>query len=257
MNNKSIGFFDSGIGGITILNSIIKLLPNENTIYLADSINSPYGNKCNDELIKICKKNVEFLINSGCKLIVIACNTATTNSISYLRQNYKIPFIGIEPAIKPAALNTKTGKIGVLATKGTLGSNLFEKTSTLHGQNIEIIEKQVNGLVELIEKGIFSGSKIDILLEKYITPMINIGIDKLVLGCTHYPLVINSIEKITKKTIEVIECSHPVALQTKKILCSLNLENLEKTEIKNIFYTNGNDNILKAMLDEKFEIFKI
>ena len=90
--------------------------------------------------IKICKKNVEFLINSGCKLIVIACNTATTNSISYLRQNYKIPFIGIEPAIKPAALNTKTGKIGVLATKGTLGSNLFEKTSTLHGQNIEIIE---------------------------------------------------------------------------------------------------------------------
>ena len=87
--------------------------------------------------------------------------------------------------------------------------------------------------------------------------MINIGIDKLVLGCTHYPLVINSIEKITKKTIEVIECNHPVALQTKKILCSLNLENLEKTEIKNIFYTNGNDNILKAMLDEKFEIFKI
>jgi len=145
----------------------------------------------------------------------------------------------------------------VLATKGTLSSNLFEKTSTLHGQNIEIIEKQVNGLVELIEKGIFSGSKIDILLEKYITPMINIGIDKLVLGCTHYPLVINSIEKITKKTIEVIECSNPVALQTKKILCSLNLENLEKTEIKNIFYTNGNDNILKAMLDEKFEIFKI
>ena len=161
MNNKSIGFFDSGIGGITILNSIIKLLPNENTIYLADSINSPYGRKSNEELIKICKKNVEFLINSGCKLIVIACNTATTNSISYLRQNYKIPFIGIEPAIKPAALNTKTGKIGVLATKGTLGSNLFEKTSTIHGQNIEIIEKQVNGLVELIEKGIFSGSKID------------------------------------------------------------------------------------------------
>ena len=89
MKNKSIGFFDSGIGGITILNSIVKLLPNENTIYLADSINSPYGTKSNEELIKICKKNVEFLINSGCKLIVIACNTATTNSISYLRQNYR------------------------------------------------------------------------------------------------------------------------------------------------------------------------
>ena len=257
MNNTSIGFFDSGIGGITTLNSVIKLLPNEHTIYLADSMNSPYGTKSNGELIKICKKNVEFLINNGCKLIVIACNTATTNSISYLRQNYKIPFIGIEPAIKPAALNTKTGKIGVLATKGTLSSNLFEKTSSIHGQNIEIIEKQVNGLVELIEKEVFSGSKIDALLEKYITPMINLGIDKLVLGCTHYALVKNSIEKITKKQIEIVECNYSVALQTKKILYSLNLQNLEKTEINNIIYTNGNENILKAMVDKKFKIFKI
>ena len=257
MNNKSIGFFDSGIGGITTLNSVIKLLPNEHTIYLADSMNSPYGTKSNGELIKICKKNVEFLINNGCKLIVIACNTATTNSISYLRHNYKIPFIGIEPAIKPAALNTKTGKIGVLATKGTLGSNLFEKTSSIHGQNIEIIEKQVNGLVELIEKNVFSGSKIDALLEKYITPMINLGIDKLVLGCTHYALVKNSIEKITKKQIEIVECNYSVALQTKKILYSLNLQNLKKTEINNIIYTNGNENILKAMVDKKFKIFKI
>lgn len=257
MNNTSIGFFDSGIGGITTLNSVIKLLPNEHTIYLADSMNSPYGTKSNGELIKICKKNVEFLINNGCKLIVIACNTATTNSISYLRQNYKIPFIGIEPAIKPAALNTKTGKIGVLATKGTLGSNLFEKTSSIHGQNIEIIEKQVNGLVELIEKNVFSGSKIDALLEKYITPMINLGIDKLVLGCTHYALVKNSIEKITKKQIEIVECNYSVALQTKKILYSLNLQNLKKTEINNIIYTNGNENILKAMVDKKFKIFKI
>tara|TARA_X000000950_G_scaffold278063_1_gene368429 strand:+ start:394 stop:1167 length:774 start_codon:yes stop_codon:yes gene_type:complete len=257
MNTTSIGFFDSGIGGITTLNSVIKLLPNEHTIYLADSMNSPYGTKSNGELIKICKKNVEFLINNGCKLIVIACNTATTNSISYLRQNYKIPFIGIEPAIKPAALNTKTGKIGVLATKGTLGSNLFEKTSSIHGQNIEIIEKQVNGLVELIEKNVFSGSKIDALLEKYITPMINLGIDKLVLGCTHYALVKNSIEKITKKQIEIVECNYSVALQTKKILYSLNLQNLKKTEINNIIYTNGNENILKAMVDKKFKIFKI
>tara|TARA_B100001057_G_scaffold498262_1_gene604726 strand:+ start:151 stop:924 length:774 start_codon:yes stop_codon:yes gene_type:complete len=257
MNNTSIGFFDSGIGGITTLNSVIKLLPNEHTIYLADSMNSPYGTKSNGELIKTCKKNVEFLINNGCKLIVIACNTATTNSISYLRQNYKIPFIGIEPAIKPAALNTKTGKIGVLATKGTLGSNLFEKTSSIHGQNIEIIEKQVNGLVELIEKNVFSGSKIDAILEKYITPMINLGIDKLVLGCTHYALVKNSIEKITKKQIEIVECNYSVALQTKKILYSLNLQNLEKTEINNIIYTNGNENILKAMVDKKFKIFKI
>ena len=156
MNNKSIGFFDSGIGGITIWQSIINLLPNENTIYLADSINSPYGTKTKEELTKICEKNIEFLINKGCKIIIIACNTATTNSINYLRNIYKIPLVGIEPAIKPAALNTKTGIIGVLATKGTLGSNLFEQTSEIYGQNIEIIEKQGKGLVDLIENGIFS-----------------------------------------------------------------------------------------------------
>ena len=152
MNNNSIGFFDSGIGGITIWESVNRLLPNENTIYLADSNNSPYGTKSHDELINISKENVDFLINKKCKLIVVACNTATTNSINFLRESYDLPFIGIEPAIKPAALNTKTGKIGVLATKGTLGSSLFEKTSNIHGNKVEIIEQHGIGLVELIEK---------------------------------------------------------------------------------------------------------
>ena len=193
MNNNSIGFFDSGIGGITIWESVNRLLPNENTIYLADSNNSPYGTKSYDELINISKENVNFLINKKCKLIVVACNTATTNSINFLRESYNLPFIGIEPAIKPAALNTKTGKIGVLATKGTLGSSLFEKTSNIHGNKVEIIEQHGIGLVELIEKGIYSGSKIDSLLKEYLNPMIENDIDKLVLGCTHYTLIKDSI----------------------------------------------------------------
>ena len=257
MNNKSIGFFDSGIGGITIWQSIINLLPNENTIYLADSINSPYGTKTKEELTKICEKNIEFLINKGCKIIIIACNTATTNSINYLRNIYKIPLVGIEPAIKPAALNTKTGIIGVLATKGTLGSNLFEQTSEIYGQNIEIIEKQGKGLVELIENGIFSGPKIDQLLKKYINPMIDGGIDKLVLGCTHYPLIKKSIKKITKSSVEILECSQAVALHTKSILNNLKLENLEKSEVYNTFYTNSSKETLNAILNKKFKIFKI
>ena len=257
MNNNSIGFFDSGIGGITIWESVNRLLPNENTIYLADSKNSPYGKKTNDELINISKENVKFLINEKCKLIVVACNTATTNSINFLRKSYDLPFIGIEPAIKPAALNTKTGKIGVLATKGTLGSSLFEKTSNIHGQNVEIIEQHGLGLVELIEKGIYSGSKIDSLLKEYLNPMIENDIDKLVLGCTHYPLIKDSIKKIINESIEIIECSDAVALQTERILIKTNLINSRAEKSENLFYTNGDKNVLNSLLNNKFEILMV
>ena len=257
MNNNSIGFFDSGIGGITIWESVNRLLPNENTIYLADSNNSPYGTKSYDELINISKENVDFLINKKCKLIVVACNTATTNSINFLRESYDLPFIGIEPAIKPAALNTRTGKIGVLATKGTLGSSLFEKTSNIHGNKVEIIEQHGIGLVELIEKGIYSGSKIDSLLKEYLNPMIENDIDKLVLGCTHYPLIKDSIKKIINESIEIIECSEAVALQTKRILIKSNLINSDAEKSEKLFYTNGNKNVLNSLLNNKFEILMV
>ncbi|PDH51902.1 MAG: glutamate racemase [Cryomorphaceae bacterium MED-G14] len=257
MNNNSIGFFDSGIGGITIWESVNRLLPNENTIYLADSKNSPYGKKTNDELINISKENVEFLINEKCKLIVVACNTATTNSINFLRKSYDLPFIGIEPAIKPAALNTKTGKIGVLATKGTLGSSLFEKTSNIHGQNVEIIEQHGLGLVELIEKGIYSGSKIDSLLKEYLNPMLENNIDKLVLGCTHYPLIKESIKKIINESINIVECSEAVALQTERVLIKSNLINSGTEKSKKLFYTNGDKNVLNSLLNNKFEILMV
>lgn len=257
MKNNSIGFFDSGIGGITIWESVNRLLPNENTIYLADSKNSPYGKKPNDELINISKENVEFLINKKCKLIVVACNTATTNSINFLRKSYNLPFIGIEPAIKPAALNTKTGKIGVLATKGTLGSSLFEKTSNIHGQNVKIIEQHGLGLVELIEKGIYSGSKIDSLLKEYLNPMLENNIDKLVLGCTHYPLIKESIKKIINESINIIECSEAVALQTERVLIKSNLINSSTEKSKKLFYTNGDKNVLNSLLNNKFEILMV
>lgn len=257
MNNNSIGFFDSGIGGITIWESVNRLLPNENTIYLADSKNSPYGKKPNDELINISKENVEFLINKKCKLIVVACNTATTNSINFLRKSYNLPFIGIEPAIKPAALNTKTGKIGVLATIGTLGSRLFEKTSNIHGQNVEIIEQHGIGLVELIEKGIYSGSKIDSLLKEYLNPMLENNIDKLVLGCTHYPLIKESIKKIINESINIIECSEAVALQTERVLIKSNLINSGTEKSKKLFYTNGDKNVLNSLLNNKFDILMV
>ena len=132
MSKKPIGVFDSGIGGTSILKELVKLLPNEDFIYVADSANAPYGEKSPQEIIKLCKEKVDFLLQKECKLIVVACNTATTNAIKELRSTYTIPFIGIEPAIKPAALNTKTNVIGILATKGTLNSALFSEKIDLY-----------------------------------------------------------------------------------------------------------------------------
>ena len=125
MKEQPIGVFDSGIGGTSILKEIVKLLPNEDYIYIADSANAPYGQKSADQIIELCKKNVDYLLAKDCKLIVVACNTATTNAIKVLRNTYKVPFIGIEPALKPAVLNTKNNIIGILATKGTLNLSLI------------------------------------------------------------------------------------------------------------------------------------
>ena len=190
MKNKPIGIFDSGIGGTSIWKEVVKLVPNENTIYLADSKNAPYGEKSSEEIIALSIKNTEFLISKGCKLIIVACNTATTNAIDYLRENYTIPFIGIEPAIKPAALLSKTGAIGILATKGTLSSKLFEKTTKEYTKNITTIEQDGEGLVPLIEEGKLNSPEINELLTTYLKPMLNFNIDHLVLGCTHYPYLI-------------------------------------------------------------------
>ena len=196
MINGPIGIFDSGIGGITIYKEINKLMPNESIIYLSDNLNSPYGNKSKEEIKNFSTKNTNWLIEKGCKIIVVACNTATTNSIDYLRNTYKIPFVGVEPAIKPAANKTKTGVIGVLATKGTLTSSLFNITSNDYCSEIKIIESDGKGLVELIENGIFSGEKLEKMLKLFIDPMISANIDYLVLGCTHYPLISKSLKKI-------------------------------------------------------------
>ena len=165
MNNHPIGIFDSGVGGTSIWKEINTLLPKEDTIYLADSKNAPYGEKPTDEIVHLSIKNTELLLDKGCKIIVVACNTATTNAIDYLRNNYNVPFIGIEPAIKPAALQSQSKTVGVLATKGTLSSSLFHSTSENHANGIHIIEQVGTGLVPLIESGKVNSDETRSLLE--------------------------------------------------------------------------------------------
>lgn len=225
MSNKPIGVFDSGIGGISIWKEIVSLLPNENTMYLADSKNAPYGQKSKEEIIALCVKNTEHLINQGCKIIVVACNTATTNAINYLRANYDVPFIGIEPAIKPAALKTKTKQIGILATKGTLNSKLFSVSADRFTNDVKINEQIGEGLVPLIESGKINSSEMDILLNKYIGNLLDKNIDYLVLGCSHYPFLIPKIKNIVGNNVIIIDSGEAVAKQTKAILLKNKLLN--------------------------------
>lgn len=252
-NNNPIGLFDSGIGGTSIWSAIHELLPNEDTIYLADSKNAPYGQKSKEEIIRLSFKNTELLLEMKCKIIVVACNTATTNAIASLRAKYDVPFIGIEPAIKPAALHSQTQKIGILATKGTLNSELFYKNVEKF-QDIAVIEQIGHGLVELIENGKINSSEMNQLLHSYLNPMIEQNIDYLVLGCSHYPYLIPQIEKILPKNIKIIDSGEAVAKQTKNIL-------EEKVGFRNaaqkssqIFYTNSNPKVLSDIIENNCQV---
>jgi len=252
MSKKSIGIFDSGIGGTSIFKEIYTLLPNENYIYLADSKNAPYGNKTSQDILKLSIKNTEYLISKGCKIIIVACNTATTNAISYLRKNYSIPFIGIEPAIKPAALNTKTKVIGILATKGTLSSQLFHQTTDLYTNSIKVIEQVGEGIVPLIESGRLNSIEMQVLLEAYLKPMLEQNIDYLVLGCTHYPYLIPMLTKMLPEHIKIIDSGLAVAKQTQTILSDKNLLNNSELNPTIQLFSNGNVAVLNSILDQQF-----
>ena len=255
-----IGFFDSGVGGTSVWSAVNNLLPNESTIYVADSANAPYGERSAETILALSIKNTDFLISKGCKLIVVACNTATTNAIAVLREKYTIPFIGIEPAIKPAALQTLTGKVGLLATKGTLGSALFHKTVLENAGGVEIIEQEGTGLVALIEGGFADGEEVAELLKSYLLPMQEKGIDRLVLGCTHYPYLIPAIKKILSSRIEIIDAAGAVAKQTKKVLEKegllvretvteeLTANDLISKAASYEFYSNGATDVLKSFM---------
>lgn len=253
-NNNPIGVFDSGIGGTSIWSAIHDLLPNEKTIYLADSKNAPYGQKTKDEIVALSKKNVAFLLDNNCKLIVVACNTATTNAIFELRATYDIPFVGIEPAIKPAANNSKTQVIGILATKGTLNSELFNKTAEMF-QNTKIIEQVGYGLVQLIEDGNLYSPEMTQLLESYLQPMIEANIDYLVLGCSHYPYLIPQIKKILPEHIQIIDSGEAVARQTKNLLRD-KVGFSDSAQNDPIFYVNSNPTVLESILEYKYPVIK-
>ena len=249
MSQNPIGIFDSGLGGLTIYNEVHKLLPNENIIYLADSKNAPYGGKSKEQIIEISVKNTEFLLKNKCKLIVVACNTASTNAVKYLREHYEVPIIRVQPAIKPAALNSKTKVVGMLATKGTLESELLFETAQRFASGVKVVEQVGEGLVSLIEEGEMESPEMTRLLKKYVEPMLEQNIDQLVLGCTHYPFLTEQIREITGEDVQIVDSGEAIARQTRVILQQEGLLNENPEEGKRVFYSNKNVQVLQNMLD--------
>jgi glutamate racemase len=226
LSKKSpVGFFDSGRGGLCVLNAFKELLPNENTVYVADSANCPYGNKPQETIILRAQRITRFLIEKySVKMIVVACNTATAAAIDNLRSNYPdIPFIGIEPAIKPAVLHSKSGVIGVLATRGTFNGRLYKETSRRFAENTKIVMSIADEFVTLVESNSTDTPEAEKIVREKIKHLLDEGCDHIVLGCTHLPHLIKTMKKIVGDKAQLVEPSLAVAKQAKKVLSELDL----------------------------------
>lgn len=216
---RPVGFFDSGVGGTCILNAFRRLCPDEETVYIADSEHCPYGNRPPDEIIRLSEANVRKLLKRHCKLIVVACNTATAAAIDWLRAKHPdVPFVGIEPALKPAALRSKSGVVGVLATAGTFNGRLYNETKARFAKNVTVLASVADEFVQLVERGETEGPKVERIVRAKVEPLLKAGADKIVLGCTHFPHLKPVIERVCAERAEVIDPSDAVARQAKRLL---------------------------------------
>lgn len=255
--NSFIGVFDSGVGGLTLLPALQFILPHEQFLYVSDDAHAPYGGKSKEEIIERCNIVVQSLIDKGCKIIIVACNTATTNAIETLRATYSIPFIGIEPAIKPAALKSQTKVVGVLATQGTLSSTLFAKTSAAFTQDVLVVEQIGSGLVEAIETGLLDDPKLTKLVRSYINPMLEQEMDTLVLGCTHYPLLLPLLKKVLPSNIQIIDSAEAVAKETHRILEENQLI-CQTKEIGHIqYFSSAKNSTLLRFIPKEIEVLSL
>lgn len=216
--NRAIGVFDSGVGGLSVLQHIRQVLPAENFIYVADSQYAPYGNKSSDFIRERSLAISRFLCQQSVKAIVVACNTATAASVDVLRQTFDCPVVAMEPALKPAVLRSRNGRVGILATESTLASQQYQRLVERYGGGVECIAQPATGLVECVENGLLEAEHTRQLLHSYLQPMLEKHIDSLVLGCTHYPFLMPMIQSIVGPGVDVIDTGRAVAEQLKRVL---------------------------------------
>lgn len=239
-SNKTIGIFDSGVGGLSVLREIRNQIPDSPIIYFGDQIHVPYGPRDLEEVYSLSKVITQFLMGLGADIIVVACNTASAAALYPLREEFpEIPFVGMEPAVKPAAEKTHTGNVGVLATPATFQGKLYNSVVERFAKNVKIYQNTCSGLVQEIENGNFAGKETRKILENALFPMLENKIDSVVLGCTHYPFVIPLIKEIVGPEITVIDPSPAVAKQTMRILSTFDDSVTDKKQNNIILLTSG------------------
>jgi len=238
-HHGAIGIFDSGVGGLSVLREIHNQYPAEDLIYIADQIHVPYGTRSRQQVLEYSEGIIRFLIHEGVKIIVLACNTASAVALAHLRKKYSdLPFVGMEPAVKPAAKETSTGVVGVLATPATFQGDLYASTVEKFARDVKVLQDTCPGLVDQIESGKIDHPRTREILQKALDPMLKQNVDKVVMGCTHYPFVIPLIKEIVGTQVRVIDPAPAVARQTGRLLESYGLEaNGENGSV--VFHSTG------------------
>jgi glutamate racemase len=214
----TVGFFDSGVGGLSVWNAVIQRLPHLPTLYVADSAHCPYGPRPAAQIRQFARDIARFLLEQGATLVVVACNTASAAALTTLRAELPVPVVGMEPAIKPAVAQTRTGHIGVLATRGTVHGDLFRTTSARYAAGASVHVQVGEGLVECVEAGRADGPETEALLREVLHPMLGAHVDQIVLGCTHYPFLLPVIRRIVPPGVTVIDPAEAVARQVERVL---------------------------------------
>ncbi|MEX1132690.1 MAG: glutamate racemase [Flavobacteriales bacterium] len=249
-DNRPVGIFDSGIGGLTVTQAIRQALPMERLLYFGDTIHMPYGQRSLAEVRNFSMAITDALLRQDCKLIVVACNTASGAALRQLREHWPhIPFVGMEPAIKPAAEYTRSGVVGVIATAATFQTEVYASVVERFGKDVRVMHQACPGLVSAIEAGDLDGPVTEGLLRSWLEPMLREGIDALVLGCTHYPLVRPLIERIVGPEVRVIDPAPAVARQVARLLEQKNLASHPEQHGELICHTSGAPTVFAALLE--------
>ncbi|MBK1724613.1 glutamate racemase [Thiocystis violacea] len=251
--HQPIGVFDSGLGGLTVLREIRRLLPHENLLYVADSGHAPYGDKPMAAIEARSLAITEFLLDHGAKAIVIACNTATGAAARLLRTRYPVPLVAMEPAVKPAVERTRSGVVGVLATRQTLASHNFSVLLDRVGRGVEVLRQPCPGLVERVEAGDLDGERTRALLAQYLEPLLARGADMLVLGCTHYPYLTPLIQELAGPTVQVLDSGAAVARQVQRRLGEAGLLAPADRVGEELFWTSGNPADMHGLMTRLWE----
>ena len=220
MDNRPIGVYDSGFGGLSVWRELRRMLPNESLIYLGDGKNCPYGGRSREEITAFATDAMEHLVTEGVKMVVVGCNTATTAAVAHLRERWSdMPIVGLEPAVKPACLSSRTRRIAVLATEHSLQSEMFLATALRYAGDVEVVKVVGEGFVELVERGAEHSAEAEAAVRKVVEPLLGMDIDKIVLGCTHYPFLRPLIEGVIgDRDIAVIDSGEAVARRVKWLL---------------------------------------